>query len=96
MFYGLHTTKKAERDALIETKGEEIIISPKDFHKSHHKSIVCEEDTGEYYEHSIEEFNELLENLVEDKNYNTNISSYVKKWAYSYTKSLGNARIRRT
>ena len=84
MFFGLHTTKKSERDLLLAREGELIEISPKDFHYGSHKTIVCEEGTDLYYEHKIDEFLELLLSL-DNGTYDPESSAYYKKWKYKGT-----------
>ncbi len=92
MFYGLHTTKKSERDSLIAKPGEEIMIDPKSFHRSElHKAIVIEEGTDKLYEHDISDFLELCK-LVEDPSYDPLTSKYYNHWSYKqsdvYTRVL--------
>jgi SAM-dependent methyltransferase len=82
MNFTLHTTKKAERDMLLKQKGKHIVIKPEQFHKGT-RPIVWEEDTGKYYEHSIEEFMELLK-IIEFGG-DVFASRYYLKWAYKGT-----------
>lgn len=81
MNFTLHTTKKSERDVLLKRRGEIITIDPAQFHKTA-RPIVWEEDSGKYYEHSIQEFHDVLSLL--DKNPMANLfgTAYYRKWAY--------------
>ena len=83
MFYGNHTTRKAERDLLMEQEGEEIEISPEAFQRNpEHKCIVCEEGTGRYYEHTPDSFIQMLSELDGNINYDYTKSDYYKEYAY--------------
>lgn len=93
MFYGLHTTKKSERDLLLEREGELIEINPQDLHRSTlNKAIVIEEGEGNTYEHDINDFLELCKNLSNDKGYDPLGSSYYQRYSYKasdvYTRVL--------
>lgn len=82
MFFGLHTTKKTERDLLLERQGEEIEISPQDLHTSElNKPIVIEEDTGNLYEHDIKDFLDLCK-AVQDPSYDPLESAYYKRYIH--------------
>lgn len=80
MNFNLHTTRKVERDAVLETESTLIDISPHDLQKKSPKPIVWEEDTGRYYEHTTDEFFEALE--IIDKGGDLENCSYIKKWMY--------------
>lgn len=80
MNFNLHTTRKAERDAVLKTESELIDISPHDLQKKNPKPIVWEEDTGRYYEHTTDEFFEALQ--IIDRGGDLENCSYIKKWMY--------------
>lgn len=83
MFYGNHTTRKCERDILLEQEGELIEISPEAFQKNpNHKCIICEEGSGRYYEHSPDEFHAMLKELDGNINYDYTQSEYWKLYSY--------------
>lgn len=81
MYFTFHTTKKSERDILLNKKGKRITIAPEQFHKGV-RPIVWEEDSGKYYEHSISEFHEVLRLLDANENANLLDTAYYRKWAY--------------
>lgn len=82
MFFGLHTTTGREREMFLEMPGEKVMIPPSSFHKHPiHKSVVWEEDTGKFYEHTTDEFFEAL-NQIDSHSFNPSSSSYVQKWGY--------------
>lgn len=83
MFYGLHTTRKSERDNLLATKKyKDIVISPFDFHKSDlHKPIVVEEGSGRVYQHTITDFLECLKD-IDKKNFIPERTNYFYTWQY--------------
>jgi len=83
MFFGNHTTRKSERDLLMEQEGEEIEINPLSFQKNpDHKCIVCEEGTAKYYEHSPDEFIDMLRGLDGNINYDYTKSEYYHIYGY--------------
>lgn len=84
-YFGLHTTKKVERDAVIQTPYELINISPYDFHTTDtHKPIICEEGTLKYYQHDIHPFLETLK-MMEAGKVNIYETPYYKYWEYKGT-----------
>lgn len=78
--FSLHTTKKSERDMLLDKRGKLISIDPQLFQGTHHKAIVCEEGSERYYEHSPKEFFELLKEIEKDPKYDYTQSAYYKTW----------------
>lgn len=80
MFYGLHTTTKAERDILLTQKAGCIRIKPEAFQATNPKPIVCEEGTGRFYEHEWLEFHDLLREIEKDPTYDYTQSAYFKTW----------------
>lgn len=82
MYFGLHTTKKVERDALLLKDYELIDISPLDFHgKTPHKPIVWEEDTGKFYEHEIQPFLDTL-TMLDNDTFKPLETPYFERWKY--------------
>lgn len=85
MFFGLHTTRKVERDAVMETPFELIDINPRDFHSTKpNKPIVCEEDTKRIYEHNIDAFLETLK-MMERGRVNIEQTPYFAEWGWKGT-----------
>jgi SAM-dependent methyltransferase len=83
MFYGLHTTKKTERDAIMaDGDYKEIEIDPSDFHyASGHLPIVIEEGSGKIYCHTIKEFDDCLA-LIDRGIFSPERTDYYRKWNY--------------
>jgi len=81
MFYGLHTTKKSERDILLARDGKSMMIDPRCFHYGSHKTIVSEEGDWHYYEHNITPFLQVLKDL-DNGCYDPESSEYYKMWKY--------------
>lgn len=82
MFFGCHTTRKVERDAVMETPFELIEIDPIAYHsKKPHKPIVCEEDTKRFYEHDIEAFFETLK-MMERGKVDIEKTLYFAQWGW--------------
>lgn len=81
-FYGLHSTRKVEREKVMAKEPTLIKVSPADIHNHpRHKAIVWEEDTGKYYEHNIDEFMEVLKQ-IDQGIFDPYDNPYVDKWGY--------------
>lgn len=82
MYFGLHSTKKAERDLVMSKTPTLIEVSPRDIHGTgRHKPIIWEEDTGKYYEHSIDAFMECLKQ-IDAGTFNPANNPYIAQWGY--------------
>lgn len=85
MYFGLHNTRKIERDNLIAKEDYQLIdVSPLDIHGKAHKPIVWEEDSGNFYEHDITAFLETLK-MMERGKVNVENTPYFEKWKYKGT-----------
>lgn len=85
MFYGLHTTTKAERDILLAREGEKITIDPATFQRPKgNKAIVIEEGTGNIYEHNPSEFFDVLREIEQNPNFDYHETAYMKRYLYKY------------
>lgn len=91
MFFGNHTTTKAERDALIERQKTDeyelshqiTTINPQDFHSfGENKPIVWEEGTDLWYSHadSLYEFFGILDRLKRGDNFDLLDTAYYRRW----------------
>lgn len=83
MFYGLHLTKKEERDKLRETEFTLIDIPPSVLHRHEgYRPIIWDEDSGDYYQHSFKEFMETLDLIDKGVNYDIKDTPYYHRWSY--------------
>ena len=82
MFFNCHSTKRAERERILELSYGEVEINPLAFHAESPKPIVWEEDTGKLYEHDIRDFLEVLNIMDRVGDFDWSGTRYYQRWKY--------------